>query len=113
MAHLQFICELYLEQIGVGGFILHEHPWSSKSWDHECMQRLLQHTGVWLVRGDQCAYGAVGEDKCGWSLVQKATGWITNHRYLAEAVKKRCSNQAGLTAGPNLLNLNHPRPCQA
>ena len=34
-AHMEFVCELYLEQIRAGRLFLHEHPEGASSWDEE------------------------------------------------------------------------------
>lgn len=37
-------------------FVL-EHPWSSESWSTKMMERLLQHSDVFISRTDQCMFG--------------------------------------------------------
>ena len=52
--HLEFVCELYLEQAKAGRLFLHEHPDSASSWSEECICKVLSTKGVDTVVSDQC-----------------------------------------------------------
>ena len=72
--HLKFVCELYEMQIKGGRYFLHEHPWGAKSWKEPCIERLLAHPGVRVVKGNMCAYGMVAQDSQGTAPVFKTYG---------------------------------------
>ncbi len=55
--HLEFITQIYREQVEGGRFFLHEHPDGADSWSEGYIQDLLEIDGVNRVRGDQCQYG--------------------------------------------------------
>ena len=45
VSHLEFMCELYRQQLDQGGFILHEYPQGASSWNLPCMQELVGRPG--------------------------------------------------------------------
>ena len=90
-AHLEFSCYLAKRQLQRGGRVLHEHPWSASSWQEPCVKELLAWPGVTAVRCDQCLFGQVAIDASGWvGPARKATGFLTNDRFLAKELDKRC-----------------------
>ena len=90
--HLAFCARIYLRQRARGKYFLHEHPWGAWSWMLDFMQAILEHEDVFLVRGDQCAFGqaAIGPDGK-WGLARKSTGWMTNAYWITTTVGLRCS----------------------
>ncbi|CAK0798994.1 unnamed protein product, partial [Prorocentrum cordatum] len=93
LAHFEFVCDLYKDQMKDGLFFLHEHSASSASWDLWMVQEIAGMEGVRTVLGDQCPYGLGSVDLCGPALVQKATRWLTNSAVIARAVGSRCTNR--------------------
>ena len=90
--HLEFVAELYRDQLADGRYFLHEHPRSASSWDLDCMQRLQSTAGVDTVCGDQCQYGAEaphGPRK--GDPVKKPTGFMSNSPEILRALSRRCS----------------------
>ncbi|CAK0906615.1 unnamed protein product, partial [Prorocentrum cordatum] len=84
-ALLRFGMEVYKDRHAKGRWFLHEHPWDAKSWDDEAVKEVISLPGVYLVRGDMCAWGLElkGDDgKVG--PVKKSTGWLTNNQRLAK-----------------------------
>ena len=57
MVHLEFVCELYLQQVSKGFFFLHEQPEHADSWQEQCLREVLCKKGVLRVGYDQCMYG--------------------------------------------------------
>ena len=55
--HIQFVCELYEEQIKGGRWFLHEHPAGASSWHLEEIKKIEQKHGVGISVADQCVYG--------------------------------------------------------
>ena len=58
LAHLEFVCELYREQIRDGLFFLHEHPAHAASWELRVVQEVANMEDVHTAIGDQCCYGS-------------------------------------------------------
>ena len=101
-AHMQFVAQLYLDQILDGRYFLHEHPKYASSWELECMRRLRLIPGVEVVQGDQCQYGAEalhGPNK--GSPVRKPTGFMSNSAEVFSELSKRCSGQGSQCSRPN------------
>ncbi len=42
MVHLNFVAELYRDQVLGGRFFLHEHPDGASSWEEKVMQEVLR-----------------------------------------------------------------------
>ena len=100
--HLEFVAELYRDQLADGRYFLHEHPRSASSWDLSCMQRLQSTAGVETVCGDQCQYGAEaphGPRK--GDPVKKPTKFMSNSPEILHALSRRCSGsrRSGPDAG--------------
>ncbi|CAK0860922.1 unnamed protein product [Prorocentrum cordatum] len=90
-ALLRFGMEVYKDRHAKGRWFLHEHPWDAKSWDDEAVKEVVSLPGVYLVRGDMCAWGLElkGDDgKVG--PVKKSTGWLTNNERLAKVLAVCC-----------------------
>ena len=43
--------------MGAGRWFLHEHPRDANSWDDPIVEAVDSLPGVFLVRGDMCAWG--------------------------------------------------------
>ena len=91
--HLEFCAQQYEAQMARGGYFLHEHPWSARSWKRPCMQRLAARDDVYVVTGDLCRYGLQSEDEWGVGLAKKATNFMTNSPEIAKELSLRCTNQ--------------------
>ena len=79
MVHLDFVAQVYREQIEGGRFFLHEHPDAATSWQQECIEDILQIPGVQRTTGHQCQYGQqVQQGKHRGQPIRKATGWMSN-----------------------------------
>ena len=90
--HMEFVTQLYRDQVAEGRYFLHEHPQFASSWDLEFVKRVMQLLGVDRTRGDQCKYGAEalhGPMK-GWP-VMKPTGFMSNSLEILKALLKRCT----------------------
>ena len=62
--HLDFIISLYIEQIGDGRLLLHEHPAGAASWQEDGMKTLEKFPGVERINADQCQHGAEVSQGC-------------------------------------------------
>ena len=99
--HMNFVAELYAEQVAGGRYFLHEHPDRASSWQLECIRDVLGLPNVQRVTGDQCMYGAQiqsGPDR--GEPVNKPTGFMTNSDELARVLNTRCTGQGGMCSRP-------------
>ena len=55
--HIRFCCTLYQYQLKRGKHLLHEHPWTARSWGLDFIQDLLNDERVHLVEGHMCGFG--------------------------------------------------------
>ena len=75
MIHFRFAGGLYKQQIDAGRYLLHEHPYSAKSWNEMCIQNIWRHNAVDRVIADQCRFG----QRCSKNFpVKRPTGSLTN-----------------------------------
>ncbi len=56
--HIDFVIELYYDQLAGGRYFLHEHPEHATSWQLLQMKILMEAEAVTRVCGDQCQSGA-------------------------------------------------------
>ena len=54
MKHVEFCSALYKYQVQQGRHLLHEHPWTARSWKLKCVDELLRHPVVNIVQGHMC-----------------------------------------------------------
>ena len=57
MVHLEFVCQLYRDQLEAGRYFFHEHPASASSWQERCVASILALDNVDISIGDQCCDG--------------------------------------------------------
>jgi hypothetical protein len=87
--HLEFSMKVYEWQVRRGKIAIFEHPDRSKTWEEECVQRILRMPQVERVRGDLCEFGLKVSPSDRPSL--KPTGFMVNSKYLARRLAKRCT----------------------
>ena len=88
--HLELGCSLAESQ--VERLVLFKHPWAATSWNEACLKKMLAIDGKRRVRCNQFQFGKTPVDVAGnVGPARKATGFMTNHEYIAEAVDRRCS----------------------
>ena len=86
--HLTFSMEMFEWQVMEGRWALFEHPITSRAWNEECVQRVLQLPGVQKVVGDQCQFQLqVNPEE---DLNRKTTGFMTNSASIAKRLAVRC-----------------------
>ena len=96
LVHLEFMTEIYREQIEGGRFFLHEHPESAGSWAEKCISDLLAIPSVSRVCGDQCQYGQeVQYGAFRGQPVRKATGFMSNAPRVLQRLTRRCAGRDG------------------
>ncbi len=104
IVHIDFVCELYQEQIDGGRYFVHEHPFWATSWQLQKIEKIMSQDGVERVRGDQCQYGAQTQEDDGQSRrgdpILKPTGFMTNSAAIGRALSKRCEGAGGLCSRP-------------
>ena len=92
-AHLEICAKLYAIQWKAGRYFLHEHPAEAKSWQEDCIMKLLKQQGVIRVTGDQCRYGLRSKDGHREGPARKRIGFMTNSICVAQMLEKRCPNK--------------------
>ena len=93
MVHLEFVCQLYRDQVNAERYFVHEHPDSATSWQERCITAMLAMDSVDRSVGDQCCYGQRSRQG---GAVKKPTGWMSNSPAVLRALSKRCQGRAGL-----------------
>ena len=91
--HVEFCCALYKYQIQQGRHLLHEHPWTARSWKLLCVTELLNHPAVKLAQGHMCQFRMVShvERRGGeMGLAKKPAGLMTSSKCLLELLNKKC-----------------------
>ena len=97
--HIEFVAQLYHDQVSEGRYFLHEHPQFASSWDLECIKRLLRLPGVGRNRCDQCQYGAEApHGLLKGCPVMKPTGFMSNAPEILKALSKRCSGSRAVAS---------------
>ena len=54
--HLQFCAEIYEDQLRRGCHFLHENPASAKSWEEQCIKKLMNKPNVQTSVAHMCQY---------------------------------------------------------
>ena len=102
LVHLEFMAQIYREQIEGGRMFLHEHPESATSWGEQCIRDIMQIPGVERAVGHQCQYGQqVQRGKYKDQPVRKATGWMSNAPRLLARLDRKCLGQGGQCTRPS------------
>ena len=81
--HIEFCIELYNIQLSEGRYFLHEHPWSASSWHLPCISELLKDEKILVAKGN-----TIADDKA----ALKATGWMTNSKFILDELAVLCSS---------------------
>ena len=85
----EFACSQARLQIERGGHVLLEYPLAAS--EEPCLWKLRSIDGMRCVRCDQCQFGMTSVDSAGnVGPACKATGFMTNDEYIAEAVNRQC-----------------------
>ena len=78
-------------QMAGGRFVLHEHPWTARSWELDAMESLLADPRVKKVKTHMCQFGMTSRRGAKGSEegpVKKPTGFASNsHEILQELAK--------------------------
>ncbi len=117
--HVDFVIQLYREQVREGRWFLHEHPASASSWDLTAMRKLAEEEGVTVNVADQCMYGLRTQGKPGEGKVpaRKRTKFMTNSYEIAKQLQKRCDGRhehQALVSGRAREAAKYPEPlCRA
>ncbi len=101
LVHLNFVNQLYRDQVIDGRFFLHEHPDGASSWEEECVQATMRLPGVSRVKGDQCQYGQeVQFGKYKGQPIKKPTGFMSNAPQLLKRLSRACQGYGGACSRP-------------
>ncbi len=92
-AHIEFVVELYEEQIKGGRFFLHEHPAQAASWGLDSIKQLEERSGVRIQVADQCMFGLRrwgGDERKKDKAARKRTKFMTNSEEIARMLNRKC-----------------------
>ena len=91
--HIECCCSLYRYQLEQGRQFLHEHPWTARSWNVECVDKILKHPAVGVTQTHKCRFlmtthiehrgGEVGP-------VRKPTGLMSSSSYVLIELDRKC-----------------------
>ena len=96
IVHLNFVAELYEQQIDSGRFFVHEHPLHADSWTVPRIARSLRRSEVVRVHGDQCQFGAdVVSGRAIGHPIKKQIGFMTSSSHIALSLEFRCVGKRG------------------
>ena len=85
--HVKFCCSLYKLQSKAGRYFLHEHPWTARSWNLDCVEEVSQLPNVQKVQTHMCRFGMeshINEKNGEKGPVMKPTGFLTNSWCVAD-----------------------------
>ena len=90
--HVEFCCKLYEYQLKRGAHFVHEHPWGARSWDMECVTKLIHNEDVMIAMVDQCRFGleTSGEDGS-TGPARKRTGFMSSSWTVIEELDGACN----------------------
>jgi len=63
VVHLEFVSQLYQDQIDGGRYFLHELPWTATGWKEKSVIDTMTRDGVMKVRSDMCKFGMLQESE--------------------------------------------------
>ena len=94
---MEFVTELYREQVLAGRYFLHEHPLCATSWKLDCILEVMAMQGVDSEWCDQCQYG---QEAGTGNPVKKPTRWMSNSPEILSVLKNKCSGKANGCSRP-------------
>ena len=102
IVHMNFVAELYEEQVQGGRYFVHEHPLWATSWELACISKIMEHPNVTRVRGDQCQFGAeIQSGPHKGQPIKKPSGFMTNAPEIARALNAQCQGSGGRCSRPS------------
>ena len=94
VAHLEFCIRLYRHQLSQGRHFVHEHPWTSSSWNTKAIVDFAEDPRVLWTRADKCMHGFVNYASEWRTLpTQEATGLWTSSWAIADELSQRSSGE--------------------
>ena len=90
--HMEFVIQLYRQQMDAGRLFLHEHPAQATSWTLDKVVNLGAVAGVYIVTSDQCMFGLTthGLRRNDVSRAKKRTKFMTNSYHIAKELDRTC-----------------------
>ena len=109
--HVELCCVLYRHQLKTGMHVVHEHPWSAKSWNLQCIKALVDDDRTSVAYSHMCRFGMMTHiDNKGGELgpVLKPTGFLISRWTIYPEFNKQC--QGGHAHVP--LEVGRAQGCQ-
>ena len=118
--HIRFGCMLYRLQMEAGRYVVHEQPWTARSWDIPEVRRLSEDMRVMVVQTHPCRFGfkatAAGTNRQDM-FGRKPVGFMTSSWLIPGALHVKCTRareHAWLTRGRGAKAATYPtHPCEA
>ena len=88
--HLDFVCELYEQQVQEKRWFLHEHPVGAASWRTKAVQKIMKMTGVQCATADQCQYGLTTNVRGEKKPARKRTRFMSNACEVLAQLGRQC-----------------------
>jgi len=89
--HMEFVAQIYKDQLRAGRHFLHEHPASADSWKEPQMRWLGGRPEVESIVSHMCRFGMTARDRDGEvNLVYKPTRWLSSAPEILKKLAKRC-----------------------
>ena len=91
--HIEFVTDLYRQQVVAGRHFLHQHPDAATSWGLQEVQRLEKEFGLHTVKADQCMFGQAtrGARRGTTAPARKRTRFMTTSYHIAKELDRRCA----------------------
>ena len=90
--HIEFVTEIYKEQLQNGRYFLHVHPADATSWKLKAIVDMEREKDVFVTMADQCMYGL--STKCkggGTEPTKRKTRFMTNAECVADELSRKCN----------------------
>ncbi len=87
--HVVFAAKLCRIQLDAGRRFMIEHPVAATSWSLQCLQELINETGVKRTNFDFCMVGMQATDQDGEGAAKKRTGVLSNSEEISKALEDR------------------------
>lgn len=90
---MRFVVKMYMILVRERRCFIHEHLAAATSWKQLEVVRLRRLDGLRAVVTDQCEFGLISKDKWGQAPLKNPTRFLTNSRWVAEALHLMCQNE--------------------
>ena len=105
-SHVRLAVETCIRQDAAGRYFVYGHPSTAQSWSMPEVQMLAARPGVYTVMANMCAFDLRLRDEVGEGLAAKSTRFLTNSKFVADALGKKCGNNGSASDHRHVSLLN-------